>query len=229
MRITCWRWLAPGFLLLALCAGCNMMSLPYFLLAPEPTAEPALGKVAADEKKKEIKLAILTYLTCDITRETLSADQELSDMLAVELKKDFEYNEENVKVIKPHKVREYINQHPAWKDMPLEEIGKELEVDYVFYLEIQTLELYKKGSFKDLYQGHLLVNASLANVGHPDDSPHPKLFDCTYPSESKGGAISVDVGSGPQLFREQFLKHAAKKLAWYIVTHPTHDDQMVDD
>ena len=49
------------------------------------------------------------------------------------------------------------NQHPAWKDLDTDEIGKELHADYVIYIEIEDLSLYQKSSFNTLLQGRARV------------------------------------------------------------------------
>jgi hypothetical protein len=229
MRAICRGWLVPWFLVLsALGGGCNVLSLPYFLQGEDPQVEAKMKKVASDDKKKEVKIAILTWSRLDPRPELIRADRELTELLSQELRDAFKTNKENVKVILPRKVEEYKNQHPSWKETPYEDIGKDLGVDYVFYLEISDLELYKKGSFRDLYQGHVIITVSLKDVNDPDASPPSAEFDCTYPSEAKGGAVAVDIGSGPGVFREQFLRYVAKKLSWYITSHSVEEDYKVE-
>jgi hypothetical protein len=224
MTVTRRRWVVPGFLLaVALGTGCNMLSLPFFLLGPEPKDPAVLKKITPEDKKKEARVVILTYVGTELRSELLRADRDLSEKLAEELREAFKADEEKVSIVQPRKVQEFKNQHPGWKDMDLEEIGKHFSADYVIYLEIEDLNLYKQGSFNDLYQGHLRIAVTLMDVKRPDESPQTKEFDCKYPTDTKGGASAVDIGKGPEVFREEFLRYAAKQLSWYFVDHPTRD------
>ena len=169
MTTTHRRWWLPGFLLaVAVATGCNMLSLPFFLMVPEPRADAQLKKIASEDKKKTVKAVIVTWSPLDPRSELLRADRELSEKLAEELHAGFEFNEEKVTLIPTRKVQEFKNQHPGWRDMDLADIGKQFQADFVIYLEIEDLNLYKQGSFNDLFQGHIRIAVTVAEVGNPD-------------------------------------------------------------
>lgn len=210
---------------LALFAGCNVLSVPFFLFGPEPKIDPTLKKIASDEKNKEVKVVIVTYLGADIRPETSRADRELNDLLAQQLKEGFKENDEKVTVISPRKVVEFQNQHPDWKSsMDPEEIGKHFGADYVIYLEIEELSLLKKNSLNQLYQGQARIAVSLLDVKDHENSTLPKEFECTYPNEAKGGVVMVEPGTSHAGFRQAFLTDVAKRLSWYFTAHTTKSD-----
>jgi hypothetical protein len=215
------RWLAAGLIgLTGLGAGCNPFMLPAFLFGPEPREEARLKKLASD-KKKEVKVVILPYMGPETREEFIGADYLLSDLLARQLKKLFDFNEEKVKIVPPHKVEEFKNTHASWsKEVDLQEIGRHFKADFVIYLEINSLSLYEKGSANQLYRGRAKLRVSVVDVNDPDDVPLGRDFAYVYPSDARGG-MAVDIDTPPSVFREQFLNYVAKQIAWLFSAHPT--------
>ncbi len=208
-----------GLFLASLAAGCNVLTLPFFIFGPEPKI-PAVYKSLADEKKdRELKVAVLTYSGLETRPELLSSDRELSRLVGEQLNKWFEYNREKVSVLGARRVEEYKSEHPDWHARDLERIGRDLGVDYVIYLEVNRLTLYEKGSVNTLYRGRTDISVSLTDVNDPDRSPGVREFSCTFPGDGKAG-VPVD-DSNPQQFRQAFLGYVAKRLAWYFTSHPT--------
>ncbi len=219
------RWLAPIILLVvALGTGCNMLSAPFFLFAPEPKKEAALKQIA--QKDKEIKVAILTYMDMELRPELLHADQELSTNLAAALRKYFKENEEKVVVISPNKVEEYKNKYPNWKKKDPAEIGEALKADNVIYLEIHELSLIPKGSYGTMYQGSVRITVALHDVhGTDDDSAVHTEFEYSFPSENRGGVFQPGPGDSIAKFREAFMQSLAKHLAWHFTSHTEKEEQ----
>jgi hypothetical protein len=219
---TTWRHgaLSGLALLAALCIGCNMLSLPFFLLGPEPKVEPLLKKVASD-KNDEVKVVVLSYAGLETRPEFLRADRDLSNLLVRQLRDGFKYNSEKVTVVAPQKVEEFKNSHPNWHSMDLTEIGSRFGADYVIYLEINKLSLYENGSSNMLYRGQAEISLSLVNVKDADEGALQKEFTCTYPSEA---SYATPSDKNPAAFRAEFYEHVAKKLAWHFTSHPTEAD-----
>jgi hypothetical protein len=220
---TTWRRgaLSGLVLLAALCIGCNMLSLPFFILGPEPKVEPLLKKVASDQKDKEVKVVVLSYAGLETRPEFLRADRDLSNVLVRQLRDGFKYNGEKVLVATPQKVEDFKNNHPNWHSMDLTEIGKRFGADYVIYLEINKLSLYENGSSNMLYRGRAEISVSLVNVNDADEGALQKEFTCTYPSEA---SYATPSDKNPMAFRAEFYEHVAKKLAWHFTSHPTQAD-----
>jgi hypothetical protein len=219
LRRGCWVLLAATALL---GSGCNMLALPFFLFSPEPRFEADLKKIAPEDKKKEVKVVILAD-NLHFRPELVGADQELCLATGEHLKRLFEYNKENVKVVSHRKVQKYMDEHPNWKEFDLTRVGEDLGADYVVNLDIEHLSLFEKGSTM-LYRGEIKLMVALVDVKSPDEAPAQKEYRFTFPSESAGGMIPVDTSSmDPSQFRREFLKHAGQRLAWCFTSHPTQE------
>ena len=101
------------------------------------------------------------------------------------------------------------------------QIGKDLKVRYVIYLEINALSLYMPKSNNQFYQGETDIKVTLVNVqqaGRP----------------ARGGRLPRDVPDhADQRVRRaeparrsghKFLDHVAEKIAWDFTSHPTEKD-----
>jgi hypothetical protein len=61
-----------------------------------------------------------------------------------------------------------------------------------------------------------LIHVAVVDVEHPDD-PSTKEFTDRYPNEAQYGIDVFDME--PSVFREKFLHHVARRLAFYFVDH----------
>lgn len=218
------RWGGIGLVLAVLgLAGCNVLSLPFFIFGPEPSIEPQMKKVSSEDRKKEVKVLILTYAGLGLPSDFLRVDRDLTERLRANLKAGFEYNKENVKIVGSRKVEEFKNANEAWQTMDLAEIGEQFGADYIVYLEIRKLSLYEKGSLNSLYRGRAEISVTLVDVSDNEELPLRKEFSCQYPSESRQGMDVSDVTV--QQFKDAFLNHVAQRLSWYFVKHPTAAEQ----
>jgi len=209
---------------LPLGSGCNMLSLPFFLFGPEPKVPPILKGVAAEDKKKEIKVAVLTtFAVLEMSPELMRADRELSEQLCKHLGELCKYNEENVTILSSRKVEEYKNQHPDWKSEDLDKIGKALGVDDLIFLEIEEMTLYQKQTFNTLFQGCARISVKLIDVHNPEEVPADEEFQCIFPTETHG-SWTVDSASSIHVFRQQFLSFVGRKLSWRFSAHLQKDD-----
>jgi hypothetical protein len=213
-------WSLIGLFLAALgLTGCNVLSLPFFIFGPEPTIEAQLRKVASDDKKKEVKVAILTYSGLGLPTEFIRADRDLSERLRAQLKASFEYNKEKVTVVGSRRVEAFKNENPGWHTMDLDEVGKQLGADYVIYLEIRHLSLYEKGSGSTIYRGRADISVSLVDVNDGEEGPLRREFTTQFPTEARQG-IPVDGDVNLQKFKDSFLDYVAQRLSWYFTSHP---------
>ncbi len=218
--------------LIALGGGCNPLMIPFFLTAnKEPKEKAEFLKLTSPDKKSDVKVAILTYMSLETRPEFLHADQDLARSLAVSLHKLAEFNEEKVTVINPLKVEEYKRKHPDWESshLDLEQVGKELHADYVIYLEIGELSMYQPGTLGTFYRGQANITVNLVDVKKPDDfTLGTKEIQYSYPSESQGGNMAVDSDTPPQVFKEKFLAALGRRLSWLFAERPTNDNYMAE-
>lgn len=208
-------------------AGCNMLSVPYFLfMAPEPKIEAEIGKVSSADKKKINKVLILTYMKLDLRPEFLQADREIAFYLEKHLKELTTANKEKITIVSPRKVEDYKNQHPDWQDKEVSDIGKHFKADAVVYIEVNSLSLYEQGSGGTLYRGKGDLTISLVDVNHPDESRPPQPFSTSYPREAK--MIFTPNDKSPAEFRASFLEYLGRRIAWKFTARPTADDFKAD-
>jgi hypothetical protein len=218
------RWWFLAGLVAAASAGCDPWTTAYFLL-PEMKDPAELRRLASDDKKKEVRVAILSHTELETRPELIQADRQLAEYLAKQLRERCAENKEKVNVVPLRRVEEYKSSHPHWRD-PLE-VGRELKVDYVIYLEINSLSLYEKGSPNMLYRGRANISVSLVDVNHPDDVPEQKEYTDTYPSDAQG-PIDASLDTNPMQFRAAFLTYVAKRLSWNFTGHRKREGSVVE-
>lgn len=225
-----WRRILLGLGILALGGACNPLMVPFYLTAPESKFPAEYKKLASSDKKKEVRVAILTYMGVEPNPELLHSDADIGRLLAKNLQELCKHNEEKVTVVNPFKVEEYKNSHPDWNrtHIDLAEIGKDLHVDYIIYLEVERLSMYQPSTNLMFFRGQANLDVAVVDVNNPDQSPEKQLFTFTYPSEGRGGNVLVDADTPPELFRQKFLNAMTKQLSWYFSAHPKSDSRWVD-
>jgi hypothetical protein len=209
-----------------LSAGCDLGALAYFLM-PE-SREPAKMKgLASANVKKPTRVMILTWAGLEMRSEFVNADRQLSEMLATKLSELAKENEEGLIVVPPRKVTDYKNSHPRWREMDLAEIGRQFGADYVVYLELHSMSMYEPGMANQLLRGRAQMTISLVDVRHPDDSPTQVPFSTVYPSDARG-PIQAGFDVQPMEFRQAFLAHIAKSLAYHFSRYPKRETYFTD-
>jgi hypothetical protein len=223
-------WRRRSFLLglcgAALVAGCNFPTAMYFLM-PEAKEPPEYKRLASDNDKKEVRVVLWTYSALDMRTEFIQSDRQLTELLARQIDQMSRENQEKVKIVSPRKVEEYKNLHPDWKSLDPEQVGKYFKADYVINLEINQFSLYEPNAAEQLLRGRTHILVSVVDVNNPDDTPLPKEFSYTYPGEPRGGLDASEMH--PIQFRNLFLEHAARRLAFYFVSHQKRDRVLVMD
>jgi hypothetical protein len=219
------RWLVSSLVAAAAVLACSCMplgSLPYFLGGQDPTDPPALKKLASEDKDKEVKVAILIYGGMETRPEFHTADRDLSRRIVKKMGEAAKTNGEKLKMVSATKVDSFKSTHLNWRTMEKDEIGRTLDADYVVYVEINQLSMYKKGSANLLYQGQAQLTVNLIDVNNPDDPPESKDLTITYPNETLD-SVPVD-DKAPAVFLGEFYDKIATQVAWQFTAHPTSDN-----
>jgi hypothetical protein len=201
--------------------GCNMLSVPYFLMQPEPKEKAALKEVAAKDKDQEVIVVVLVSGGLETRPEFFRADRDLGFRIAKRLQELCKNNEENVKVVSPAKVEEFKNEHPGWRTMDTDEIARRFAADYVINVEVEKLSMYQPGTNNLLYRGDAQLSVTLVDAANPT-VPEEAPVQVIYPDESRGGAIPID-DEPPQKFKNDFFEKIATQVAWQFTAHPTSD------
>jgi hypothetical protein len=218
--------LAAGVLGAFLGAGCDPVTMLYFLSSEDKEA-PALKRLASEDKKKEVKVAILAYSAMETRSEFIHVDHTLADLLAKQLAEQSKANQEKVVLVSPRLVEEYKNKHPSRRGCDPVEVGKHFKADYVVYLELNQMSLYEPANYPPMLRGHADISVTLVDMRDPEDQAQ-KQFTCVYPSNSHG-AVDVSPEMPPTVFREQFLAYVAKRLSWYFAPHSRRDREVSVD
>lgn len=228
MSTFCRRFLL-GLGLLALAGGCNPLTGLLILTGEEKKLPAEYHKLADKDKKKEVKVVLLTDMPLETRTEFIHADKEITHLFAQQLQKLTKDNGEKILIVNPNKVEEYKNSNPDWKinHVDLESVGKHFKADYVIHLDVQGLSMFQPGSNNTFYRGQADLNLTLINVKNPDElQPSPRNLTFTYPPEAQGGNLSVDADTPPHLFKQKFLNALARYLSWHFTDRPTRDSYM---
>jgi hypothetical protein len=213
--------LAGLMLAMSASSGCNLLSLPFFLLGPEPRIEASLKKIASKNKDKPVRVVVLVSYD-NPTSDFFRADRDLSNIVAAKLKECCKYNDEKIEVVSASKVDEFKNLNSEWRALSLEDIGTHFEADYVIDLAINKMSLYETGSQGGLYRGRAEISITLCDLKNPDEGTMSEEFTWVYPTDSNG---PVDVMDKPkEVFRGDFYRSIATQIAWHFTSHPTAQD-----
>ena len=225
-----WRRQLGGVILVALLctAGCNPQMLAYILEAgSEPMHDPDFPLTSKDAKKKDpVKVVILTSAPLETREELMGVDRELSQLVSRFLSEGCQRNKENVLVASNSKIQKFKDDHPNWKSLSLDDIGKQFNADYVIDLEINNITLYQEGSRNTLFRGRAEISITVADIHRPGDDP---IFQKEYTTLYPGARGEVPVSdTNLDKFRRDFLIKVATELSWYFTAHPIEDDYRCD-
>jgi len=222
------RWWLAALVLAALAcgAGCDVLTMPYFLLqrwmGQDSKQPPELLRVASEDKDKEVKVVILAYAGLESRPELITADRDLTTMLTQHLQRRFKEAKEKVTIVSPGEVQRFKDTHPNWY-MDLQETGKRFDADYLIYLQLESLSLYEVGSHNTLYHGRAEIEVSALDLHKPDQAPARKSYQVEFP---QGRPVVAD-DSNPRMFQQAFLDHIAKDISRYFASYDfeeLHDD-----
>lgn len=147
-RRRAWTFCLKALCVLALTAphaGCNMFILAGYLLGGPPSIEPDFDiKTGKSLSAKKRKVLVLCFAPTEVKWDFEAVDRELATHVSHRL------NQNHIKVIDPQHVHAWLDQNADW-DKP-EEIGSDLEADYVIFIELSKYTLYEENS-SNLYRG----------------------------------------------------------------------------
>jgi hypothetical protein len=207
-----------------LLAGCSFPQSLYFIM-PEAKDPADLKRLADPDGKKEVKVVLWTYMALDPREEFIQADRRLAAMLAGEIHRLSEENREKVILVKPNLVDAYKAKNPNWKALDPTKVGHDFGADYVISLEINKLNLYEPKANQQIYRGYTEILVSVVDMKNPDEVEQ-KEFNDRYPTEARGDMTPLDIP--PYQFRDKFLEHVAKRLAFYFVDHKRRTKMVMD-
>ena len=209
-----------------LSAGCINFPQGLYFFMPEAKDPAELKRLADKESKKEVKVVLWTYMALDAREEFIQADRRLAAVLAEEIRRLSEENREKVTIVRPNLVDQYKSRHPNWQALEPATVGHDFNADYVVNLEINKLSLYEPKANQQIYRGQTEMLVSVVDMKNPDE-PLQKEFTDRYPTEARCDMTPLDIT--PYQFRDKFLEHVAKRLAFYFVDHKRRTKMVMFD
>ena len=225
LRLTLLTCLAAA---VSLGSGCNILSVPFYLLGPEERIDAGIQKLGSKDKDKPAKVLIWTWSDRSaFNLEIPSADRRLAQKLEEQLKPRCQENKDYVTVV-PYRMAEQFRN--GRDDIDPVVAGKHFKADYVIYLEVNQFSMKVNRSLDQLLMGHANIGITLYDLTKEDDAKKSVPFDCTFPPESKGGMQVVetgDQGNSSRMFAESFLNYVSQELAWKFTAHKREEDNQV--
>jgi hypothetical protein len=225
-RTAKWTILSALILLVAsLSTGCitpASLAMPFMLFKEDKEeAKMPLTK----EKKKEVTVVILASFANPLESrpEVQTADRELCERLAQEMKKRFDANREKIKIVPYYKVKSFLNKDPDVTLSDKREIGRHFNADYVINLEINSMTFYE-GSYRQLFRGKTEIMVTVFDLKAEDgEGPvHNDIYRTEYPTQGP-----LDAGNESVLsFRTMFMARLARELSRWFAAYPV--DERID-
>jgi hypothetical protein len=212
--------LALSGLLLAL-AGCNPLAL--FYVWGYANGDMARAKIKY-EFPSNCRIAVVTYTPYGTKMEWGALDHEINERLGRLLHASFDAENRRYKrrVIQASVVQKWEMDHPGWHELPPAEIAAALKADYLIYLEIGALTLYKEGSGKMLYDGHAEVAVT---VYHADENGCEQVYTDHLAMDFPDPSRPIQTSEMPaNRFRQVFLNFIATRVSWIFLPHETIDE-----
>jgi hypothetical protein len=187
---------------LGLLGGCG---LPEALVYPFAPRE-AVKDVKAEYDLTAQRLLILPYLGTDAQFEFQGADLVITDRLVREIREHLRGRVHHV--VNPAEVLRYQQTNLEWANTPVQQIGKEFNVDKVLYVEISRLTLLEDNSV-NLYRGRIAARIQVVDVDSAALSPVVYQTDVLAEIPEKDDPpVSADEGSRNAVERATAIRFA---------------------
>jgi len=215
-----WRLAGLFVAAFALTLGCNPIQTIGYFCAPD-SIEPPTCPLAV--KGKDVKVLLIAAHAGPLPSDPalMRSDWDLNARLTHLLEDHYKENNDRVKVIPPSQVKNYMNSHPRWRELPPQEVGKHFDADWVINLEIMSISLFDRASANFFYHGNAEIQVTVTDVHKPvgEGGVFEESYQLEYPKSHplERGEMSV-----PR-FREKFVDRIAKDLARYFAAHPPRD------
>jgi hypothetical protein len=208
--------------------GCSILAPFYFVavLAGMDDRIPPPLEIPEDPAAKKAdtpeRILVVTYVPESQQIELGRIDRDLNEVIASRLALGFYAENKNFAVIYADKLADWQDEHPDWRSVDANEIGRTFKADYVIYIEVSDLTYFGHGSGRTLLQGKANLMVSVIRVG-PDRGERlhsQKLLSVEYPT----GRFYMATEKPFKNFRHEFLQHIAERVAWLFLPHATGDE-----
>jgi hypothetical protein len=219
-----WAILAPivGLWMIIGCGPANlaMLVMPWSDDKVEPKCKLA-------DKSKEVTVVVAArFESLEVRPDLMTADQELAEALARELRNRFKDNSEKVKIVPPIRVRPHLQKLRQWDDASLLAVGEKFQADYVLTIELQKFSLVPPSSYSALFQGQADLAVRLLDAHKPllESVVFQEFHHTEYPRSNP-----IDnSGSNPAQFRQMFVGRMARDLSRWFAAYPSDQKYDID-
>ena len=215
-----WRLAALFVAAFLLTLGCNPIQTIGYFCAPDPMEQPTCPLAV---KGKEVKVLIIAAHAGALPADPalMRSDWDLAGRLTQLLEAMYKENKDQVKVIPPSQVKNYMNANPRWNEQTPQVIAKHFDADKVINLEINSISLYDRGSANFFYHGNADIQVTVTDAHKPRGEG--EVFSQDYQLEYPRSHPMEKMEMGPNQFRAKFIDRIAKDLSQYFAAHPPRE------
>lgn len=200
--------------LLFVLPGCNYFILLGYLIGGPPQLEPLFEKETGKSfTDRNIRVAVVSYAPEDLTKFHDNIDQMLIKRLSAMLYRN------QIEIVNPEKIIGWMANNPDW-DSP-EEIGAELDVNFVVYVDIAAFSLYERDS-TSLFRGRCEAICSVYEMETDGDGKRifNKEINSVFPTQVPRSASDVSY----ETFRNEYFFRLADEIGRLFYPYGNGDD-----
>jgi len=179
-------FLVLGLLVGSLCTGCNLISLPVVLFAPDPTK-----KVPAEfAHLKGKRVLILVWAEQATLYEYPHVQLETATHIRYYLKEKFK----DIDIVSPTDVDRYMKGHPEWATEHPARLGRHFKADLVMMIELMEFGTREPGS-PGLFRGRARARVTVYDLTSGEEQPKGialKPAEAFYPADRPIGVLRAD-------------------------------------
>ncbi len=169
-----------------LAAGCNLVSVPFVLFAPEPTK-----KVSAEfTHLKDKRLLILVWAEQATLYEYPHVQLETASHIRYHLREQYS----DLDVASPSQVDRYMQAHPDWDTEHPARLGRHFKADAVMMVELMEFSTREPGS-PNLYRGRVRARVTMYDLTGEEEMPKGialKPAEAVFPPDRPIGVLRAD-------------------------------------
>ena len=191
--------------------GCSPSSL-WFLMRGDDKRQPEIP-LPAKKDKDHVTVAILANGSPTLGIDFAGAERELATLVGKRMADETQKDEHPIRVVEASKV-ERLKHTPGrdWRTANPAALGKELGVDYVLDLTLNSMTMYQPEYGREFYQGR----ASLQVVVYDTEKPDAPIQDYVHNSMSPEKSTAAVT---PAFYRKHFIDQVATEIAHRHIPH----------
>ncbi|MBN1342455.1 MAG: hypothetical protein JXQ73_07230 [Phycisphaerae bacterium] len=198
--------LASAAVWLPMSVGCNLVSLPYVLFAPDPTQ-----KVSAEfAHLKGKRVIILVWAEQATLYEYPNVQIETASHIRYYLREQFQ----DLDVVSPKEVDRYMKAHPDWATEHPSRIARHFKANCAMMVELMEFTTREPGS-PNLFRGRARGRIVVYDLAGQEDQPKGialKPAEATYPPDQPIGVLRADDRTIRAETYKEFGRSVARKF-----------------